>query len=92
MQKRFLKSYYLIVKGWWWWKANIMNERANDSVNPFHTKLQYFLCSYGFFVHTFLGRPYESTINFSFSWSPSYPVLNDAMTTTLQHQLRSALL
>lgn len=46
-----------------------------------------------FFVHTLLGRPYESTINFSFSRSPSYPVLNDAVMTTVQHhQLKSALL
>lgn len=38
-----------------------------------------------FFVPTLLGKPYESTINFSFSWSPSYPVLNDTVMTTAQH-------
>lgn len=93
MENRFLKSCYPTVKEWWWWwKANIMIQRANGRMNPFCKEIAIFpLQLWLLFVHTLLGRPYETTINFSFSWSPSYHVLNDAVMTTLQHhQMKSA--
>lgn len=66
-------------------KANIMNQRANGSMNPFHIDTAIFhLQLQLFFLQALLGKPYESAINFRFSQSPSYPVSNDSVMTTAQ--------